>query len=47
MTTEAQPFVEMGEVAVKRLFDQIQPPHRETRGGIILPITLLVRWSVI
>jgi LacI family transcriptional regulator len=46
MTTVAQPCAEMGDVAVKLLFDQIQSPLRETSGGIILPTTLVVRRSV-
>ena len=36
----------MGEVAVKLLFDQIQSPHRQTKGGILLPTTLVMRDSV-
>jgi DNA-binding LacI/PurR family transcriptional regulator len=36
----------MGEVAVKLLFDQIQSPHRQTKGGILLPTTLVMRASV-
>ncbi len=46
MTTVAQPFSEMGEVAVKLLFDQIQSPQRENKGGILLPTRLIVRRSV-
>jgi len=46
MTTVAQPFSEMGEVAVKLLFDQIQSPQREPKGGILLPTRLIVRRSV-
>lgn len=46
MTTVAQPFSEMGEVAVKLLFDQIQSPQRQPKGGILLPASLIVRRSV-
>ena len=46
MTTVAQSNSEMGEVAVKLLFDQIQSPHRQTKGGILLPTTLVMRESV-
>ena len=46
MTTVAQPFSEMGDVAVKLLFDQIQSPEREPTGGILLPTNLIVRRSV-
>ena len=46
LTTVAQSNAEMGEVAVKLLFDQIQFPHRQTKGGILLPTTLLMRASV-
>src|ERR1035438_7350075 len=37
LTTVAQANSEMGEVAVKLLLDQIQSPHRQTKGGILLP----------
>jgi LacI family transcriptional regulator len=46
LTTVAQANSEMGEVAVKLLFDQIQSPHRQTKGGILLPTTLVMRASV-
>jgi LacI family transcriptional regulator len=46
MTTVAQPFSEMGDVAVKLLFDQIQSPEREPTGGILLPTNLIIRRSV-
>lgn len=46
LTTVAQANAEMGEVAIKLLFDQIQSPHRQTKGGILLPTTLVMRQSV-
>jgi LacI family transcriptional regulator len=46
LTAVAQASSEMGEVAVKLLFDQIQSPHRQTKGGILLPTTLVMRESV-
>lgn len=46
MTTVAQPCAEMGDVAVKLLFDQILAPHREPVGGVLLPTSLIVRKSV-
>lgn len=46
LTAVAQSNSEMGEVAVKLLFDQIQSPHRQTKGGILLPTTLVMRESV-
>jgi LacI family transcriptional regulator, galactose operon repressor len=46
LTTVAQANSEMGEVAIKLLFDQIQSPHRQTKGGILLPTTLVMRSSV-
>jgi len=46
MTTVAQSYSEMGAVAVKLLFDQIQFPRRQTKGGILLPTTLAARQSV-
>ena len=46
LTAVAQANSEMGEVAVKLLFDQIQSPHRQTKGGILLPTTLVMRQSV-
>ena len=46
LTTVAQANSEMGEVAVKLLFDQIDCPQRQTKGGILLPTTLIMRASV-
>jgi LacI family transcriptional regulator len=46
MTSIAQSFSEMGEVAVKLLFDQIQSTRGASRGGILLPTSLVVRKSV-
>src|ERR1051325_1143520 len=46
LTTIAQANSEMGEVAVKLLFDQIQSPHRRNKGGILLPTNLVMRSSV-
>jgi len=46
MTTVAQPFHEMGELAVKLLFDQIQSSQRDPKGGLLLPTNLIVRRSV-
>ena len=46
ITTVAQPLSEMGEVAVKLLFDQIHSPQQVSRGGILLPTRLIVRRSV-
>ncbi len=46
LTTVAQAYSEMGDVAVKLLFDQIQSPHRHIKGGILLPTTLVIRKSV-
>lgn len=46
LTTVAQPNSEMGEVAVKLLFDRILSPHRQAKGGILLPATLIPRASV-
>jgi LacI family transcriptional regulator len=46
MTSIAQSFSEMGEVAVKLLFDQIQSTRDPARGGILLPTSLVVRKSV-
>jgi LacI family transcriptional regulator len=46
LTTVAQANAEMGEVAVKLLFDQIQSPQRQSKGGILLPTTLIIRGSV-
>jgi LacI family transcriptional regulator len=46
MTTVSQPYSEMGEVAVKLLFDQIQSSRQQNKGGILLPATLILRDSV-
>lgn len=46
MTTVAQRHHEMGEVAVKLLFDQIRAPQPTASGGILLPTTLIHRKSV-
>jgi LacI family transcriptional regulator len=46
MTTIAQSYSEMGEVAVKLLFDQIQSTRGPSPGGILLPTSLVVRKSV-
>lgn len=46
MTTVGQSFSEMGTVAVKLLFDQIQFPRRLATGGILLPTTIVSRQSV-
>jgi LacI family transcriptional regulator, galactose operon repressor len=46
LTAVAQASSEMGEVAVKLLFDRIQFPHRQNQGGILLPTTLVMRQSV-
>jgi len=46
LTSIAQSFSEMGEVAVKLLFDQIQSTRDPARGGILLPTSLVVRKSV-
>ncbi len=46
ITTVAQRYSEMGEVAIKLLFDQILSPGRQTKGGILLPTTLMSRNSV-
>jgi LacI family transcriptional regulator len=45
MTSVAQSYSEIGDVAVKLLFDQIQST-REPKGGILLPTSLIVRKSV-
>ncbi len=42
----AQRHHEMGEVAVKLLFDQIRAPQPIASGGILLPTTLIHRKSV-
>jgi LacI family transcriptional regulator len=46
MTSIAQSYSEMGDVAVKLLFDQIQSTRGQSRGGILLPTSLVVRKSV-
>lgn len=46
MTTVSQSYSEMGEVAVKLLFDQIQSSRKQTKGGILLPTTLIQRNSI-
>jgi LacI family transcriptional regulator len=46
ITTVTQPYSEMGDVAVKLLFDQINSSQREASGGIHLPTSLVVRKSV-
>jgi len=46
MTSIAQSFSEMGDVAVKLLFDQIQSIRSQPRGGILIPTSLVVRKSV-
>ena len=46
MTCVAQAYSEMGEVAVKLLFDQIRSRREQTQRGILLPTTLMMRKSV-
>ena len=46
MTTILQSYSEMGEVAVKLLFDQIQSERNHDAGGILLPTTIIPRKSV-
>jgi LacI family transcriptional regulator len=46
MATITQSYSEMGEVAVKLLFDQIQSERGQTRGGILLPTSLIPRKSI-
>ncbi len=46
MTTISQSYSEMGQVAVKLLFDQIQSGRGQTKGGILLPTALVPRKSV-
>ncbi|MCE5268824.1 MAG: LacI family transcriptional regulator [Planctomycetaceae bacterium] len=46
MTVVAQSAAEMGQIAVKLLFDHIQEPQRTVPGGILLPTTLISRGSV-
>ncbi|OGV68733.1 MAG: hypothetical protein A2283_20775 [Lentisphaerae bacterium RIFOXYA12_FULL_48_11] len=46
MTTVAQENAEMGQIAVKMLFDRIRAPHTNPGGGILLPTHLVHRKSV-
>jgi LacI family transcriptional regulator len=46
LTTVAQSYAEMGEVAVKLLFDQITLSRSPATGGILLPMRLVPRKSV-
>jgi LacI family transcriptional regulator len=46
MTTISQSSSEMGQIAVKLLFDRIRRPDRVVRGGILLPTSLVLRGSV-
>ena len=46
MATVSQSYSEMGEVAVKLLFDQIQSDRGQAIGGILLPTSLVPRKSV-
>jgi len=46
LTCIAQSSSEIGEVAAKLLFDQIQSTRNPPRGGILLPTSLVVRKSV-
>ena len=46
LTAVAQSSAEMGQIAVKLLFDRIRAPQRALRGGILLPTSLVVRGSV-
>lgn len=46
ITSIAQSFNEIGEVAVKLLFDQIKSSRKQSRGGILLPTSLVERKSV-
>jgi LacI family transcriptional regulator len=46
LTTVAQPNAEMGDVAIRLLFDQLQSPGVEPPQGILLPTRLVVRRSV-
>lgn len=45
MTTVAQPIAEMGHMAIKMLYGQIQSPKTQS-AGITLPTKLIVRQSV-
>jgi LacI family transcriptional regulator len=46
MTTVGQNSAEMGRIAVKLLFSQIESPHQSRKEGILLPTTLIERESV-
>jgi DNA-binding LacI/PurR family transcriptional regulator len=46
MTTVSQSSTEMGQIAIKLLFDRIHWPERALSGGILLPTNLVVRGSV-
>jgi LacI family transcriptional regulator len=46
MTTVAQENAEMGQIAVKMLFDRIRSSRVSTHGGILLPTHLVIRKSV-
>ncbi|NLF07918.1 MAG: LacI family transcriptional regulator [Pirellulaceae bacterium] len=46
MTTVAQPTQEMGEIAVRLLFDRIRAPRHVVQGGVLLPTNLMERSSV-
>jgi LacI family transcriptional regulator, galactose operon repressor len=46
VTCVSQAYSEMGEVAVKLLFDQIRSRRAHTKRGILLPTTLIARKSV-
>jgi LacI family transcriptional regulator len=46
MTSIAQSYSEMGDVAVKLLFDQIQSTRGQSCGGILIPTSLVIRKSV-
>lgn len=46
MTCVAQSYSEMGEVAVKLLFDQIRSQRDQSKRGILLPTALVIRNSV-
>ena len=46
MTSIAQSYSEMGDVAVKLLFDQIQSSRAQACGGILIPTSFVIRKSV-
>ena len=46
MATISQSYSEMGEVAVKLLFDQIQSERGQSKGGILLPTSIVPRKSI-